>query len=159
MQMVEGNDKNQIRQYAGQNVRNQNRYNTIQNVRNQVVHNVVQNPGIQNVGNQNGLIVVLGIANLNANSNGNGNVVATRAEGNGNGNKKNQIRCYNYRGLGHYAKNCTAKLRKKDDAILQTQLLIAQKEEAGIQLQVEEFDFMAVVRDLEEIEEVNANCI
>ncbi|GKB43369.1 hypothetical protein Tco_0888311 [Tanacetum coccineum] len=40
-----------------------------------------------------------------------------------------------------------------------TQLLIAQKEEAGIQLQAEEFDFMAAAGDLEEIEEVNANCI
>nr|GFC50735.1 ribonuclease H-like domain-containing protein [Tanacetum cinerariifolium] len=40
-----------------------------------------------------------------------------------------------------------------------TQLLIAQKEEAGIQLQAEEFDFIAAVGDLDEIEEVNANCI
>nr|GEV55252.1 retrotransposon protein, putative, unclassified [Tanacetum cinerariifolium] len=39
------------------------------------------------------------------------------------------------------------------------ELLIAQKEEAGIQLQAEEFDFMAAVGDLDEIEEVNANCI
>nr|GFA90380.1 hypothetical protein [Tanacetum cinerariifolium] len=38
-------------------------------------------------------------------------------------------------------------------------LLIAQKEEAGIQLQAEEFDFMAAAGDLDEIEEVNANCI
>ncbi|GJR39378.1 hypothetical protein Tco_1215062 [Tanacetum coccineum] len=42
---------------------------------------------------------------------------------------------------------------------LQTQLLIAQKEEAGIQLQAEEFDLMAFCPDLDEIEEVNANCI
>nr|GFC74578.1 hypothetical protein [Tanacetum cinerariifolium] len=34
-----------------------------------------------------------------------------------------------------------------------------QKEEAGIQLQAKEFDFMAVAGDLDEIEEVNANCI
>nr|GEY13147.1 hypothetical protein [Tanacetum cinerariifolium] len=33
------------------------------------------------------------------------------------------------------------------------------KEEAGIQLQVEEFDLMAAATDLDEIEEVNANCI
>ncbi|GJW64019.1 hypothetical protein Tco_0115903 [Tanacetum coccineum] len=46
-----------------------------------------------------------------------------------------------------------------DAAYLQTQLSIAQKEEVGIQLQAEEFDFMATVGDLEEIEEVNANCI
>nr|GFC76441.1 hypothetical protein [Tanacetum cinerariifolium] len=32
-------------------------------------------------------------------------------------------------------------------------------EEAGIQLQAEEFDFMAAAVDLDEIEEVNANCI
>nr|GEW02321.1 hypothetical protein [Tanacetum cinerariifolium] len=38
-------------------------------------------------------------------------------------------------------------------------LLIAQKEEAGIQLQSEEFDLMAAAVDLDEIEEVNANCI
>nr|GEW82981.1 hypothetical protein [Tanacetum cinerariifolium] len=48
---------------------------------------------------------------------------------------------------------------RRDAAYLQTQLLIAQKEEAGIQLQAEEFDLMAVAADLDEIEEVNANCI
>ncbi|GKC90793.1 hypothetical protein Tco_1151442 [Tanacetum coccineum] len=80
----------------------------------QVVHNTVQNLGVQN-----GLIVVMGIANPNANQNGNGNLVAARAEGNGNGNN----------------------------------------EEAGIQLQAEEFDLMAAAWDLDEIEEVNANCI
>nr|GEX10022.1 hypothetical protein [Tanacetum cinerariifolium] len=68
--------------------------------------------------------------NVDQNENGNGNVVATRAEGNGNGNNGNQA-----------------------------QLLIAQKEEAGIQLQAEEFDLMAATGDLDEIEEVNSNCI
>ncbi|GJU15915.1 hypothetical protein Tco_1143881 [Tanacetum coccineum] len=67
-----------------------------------------------NVGNQNGLIVVLGITNQNPNRNG--NVVAARAEG-------NDIR------------------------------------NNGIQLQAEEFDLMAAMTDLDEIEEVNANCI
>ncbi|GKA29248.1 hypothetical protein Tco_0715493 [Tanacetum coccineum] len=43
----------------------------VQNVKNQVVQNAVQNPGIQNVRNQNGLIVVPGIANQNANQIGN----------------------------------------------------------------------------------------
>nr|GEX95363.1 hypothetical protein [Tanacetum cinerariifolium] len=56
------------------------------------------------------------IAYPNTNQNGNGNVVASRAEGNGYRNNKNQIRCYNCRGLGHLG-------------------------------------------DLDEIKEVNANCI
>nr|GFB75216.1 Gag-Pol polyprotein [Tanacetum cinerariifolium] len=54
--------------------------------------------------------------------------------GNAVGENGNQIRCYNRRGVGHYARNCTVRPRKKDVAYLQTQLLIAQKEEAGIQL-------------------------
>ncbi|GKC21504.1 hypothetical protein Tco_1023654 [Tanacetum coccineum] len=45
MQMVEGNGRNQFRQYAGQNVGNQIGYNAAQ----------------MNVGNQNGLIVVPGL--------------------------------------------------------------------------------------------------
>nr|GFB14083.1 hypothetical protein [Tanacetum cinerariifolium] len=62
---------------------------------------------------------------------GNGNPVAARAEGNAAGQNGNQIRCYNCRG----------------------------KEEAGIQLQAEEYDLMAAAADLDKIEEVNANCI
>ncbi|GJU24861.1 hypothetical protein Tco_1163482 [Tanacetum coccineum] len=157
MQMVEGYSGNQFRQYVSQNVRNQNRYNVVQNVRNQVVQNAVQNSGIQNVRNQIGLIVVPGITNQN--SNGNGNVVAARTEGNTIRNNGNQVRCYNYRGLGHLARNCTVRPRRRDATYLQTQLLIAQKEKAGIQLQAKEFDLMPAVANLDEIEEVNANCI
>nr|GFB02525.1 Gag-Pol polyprotein [Tanacetum cinerariifolium] len=91
-----------------------------------------------------------------ANQSGTGNVIAARAEGTGIG---NQTRCYNCKGLGHIARNYTARPRRRDVAYLQTQLLIAQKEEAGIQLQDKEFDLMAAAGDLDEIEEVNANCI
>ncbi|GJS24038.1 hypothetical protein Tco_0452670 [Tanacetum coccineum] len=125
------------------------------NPHNRQIAQSVQNPGVQNLRNQNGVIVILGIANQNVN----GNVVAARAEGNANRNNGNQIRCYNYRGLGLLARNCTVRPRRRDAAYLQTQLLIAQKEEAGIQLQAEEFDLMAAAKDLDEIEEVNANCI
>ncbi|GJZ95439.1 hypothetical protein Tco_0667773 [Tanacetum coccineum] len=111
MQMVGGNGGNKFRQYVGQNVGNQ------------VVQNAVQNPSVQNVGNQIGVIVVLGIAHQN----GNGNGVAARADGNENGNNDPVADCSN---------------RK-----------------AGIQLQAEEFDLMAAAADLDEIEEVNANCI
>nr|GEV57710.1 hypothetical protein [Tanacetum cinerariifolium] len=78
------------------------------------------------------------------------------AEGIGNG---NQARCINCKGLGHIARNCTARPRRKDATYLQTQLLIGQNEKAGIQLQAEEFDFMATAGDLDEIKEVNVNCI
>nr|GEV42580.1 hypothetical protein [Tanacetum cinerariifolium] len=105
----------------------------------------------------NGLIVVMGIANQNPNRNG--NLIAARAESNVTGNNGNQIRCYNCRGLGHFARNCIVRPRRRDVAYLQTQLLIAQKEEAGIQLQAEEFDLMAAAADLDDIEEVNANYI
>nr|GFC82733.1 hypothetical protein [Tanacetum cinerariifolium] len=141
MQMIGGNGGNQFRQYAGQNAGSLNGYNEVQNVRNQVAQNLrVQNDGIQN-------------------QIGNGNLVAARAEGNAAGQNANQIRCYNCRGFGHYARNCTARPRRRDAAYLQTQLLIAQKEEAGIQLQAEVYDLMVAVADLDDIEEVNANCI
>nr|GFC73267.1 Gag-Pol polyprotein [Tanacetum cinerariifolium] len=75
-----------------------------------------------------------------ANQNEGGNIVAAKAEGSGN---KNQAKCYNCRGLGYIARNCTARPRRRDAAYLQTQLLIAKNAKAGIQLPAEEFDFMA----------------
>nr|GEW89782.1 retrovirus-related Pol polyprotein from transposon TNT 1-94 [Tanacetum cinerariifolium] len=90
-----------------------------------VIQHAVQNLRIQNVGNQNGLIGVPGNANQNLNRNG--NLVAARAEGNEIGLTGNQIRCYNYRGVGHFAKNCIVRPKRRDAAYLQTQLLIAQK--------------------------------
>ncbi|GJV23187.1 hypothetical protein Tco_1375882 [Tanacetum coccineum] len=151
--------RNQIRYNAGQIIGNHNGYNVMQNAGNQVVQNAVKNMGIQNVWTQNGLIVVPRISNQNINQNGNGNVVAAQVESNDNGNNGNQIRRYNSRGVGHYARNYTVRPRRRDAAYLQTQLLIAQKEEAGIQLQAKEFDLMATTSNIEENEEVNANCI
>nr|GEU81214.1 integrase, catalytic region, zinc finger, CCHC-type, peptidase aspartic, catalytic [Tanacetum cinerariifolium] len=82
------------------------------------------------------------LRNANQNLNGNGNLVLARAERNADGHNGNQIRCYNCRGVSHFARNCTVRPRRRDAAYLQTQLLIAQKEEAGIQLQAKEFDLM-----------------
>ncbi|GJX23579.1 gag-pol polyprotein, partial [Tanacetum coccineum] len=142
MQMVDDNVGNQVRQ------------NAVQNDGNEVGQNAVQNPGIQNVENMNGLSVVSEIANQY----GNGNVVTAPAEGNGNGINGNPIRCYNCRGEGHYASNCTVKPRKRDAAYLQQQLQIAQEEEAGIQSTQEEFEFMAAADAYEETERVKVNC-
>nr|GFB84206.1 hypothetical protein [Tanacetum cinerariifolium] len=99
-EMVRGNGGNQFRQYAGQNAGNLNGYNAVQNVENQVA----QNPRVQNDGNQNQI--------------GNGNLVAVRAEGNAAGHNKNQIRCYNYRRVGHFARDCTVRPRRRDAAYL-----------------------------------------
>nr|GFB77740.1 hypothetical protein [Tanacetum cinerariifolium] len=176
MQMVGGNGGNQFRQYAGQNVGNPTGYNDV--IRNQVIQNIAQ-PGMnmgqdrqmqlvrgnggnqfrqytgQNVGNPTGYNDVI----RNQNQIGNGNLVVARTERNAAGQNGNQIRCFNCRGVGHCTRNCTVRPRRRDAAYLQTQLLIAQKEEAGIQLQAEEYDLMAAAADLDEIEDVNANCI
>ncbi|GJU19456.1 hypothetical protein Tco_1152798 [Tanacetum coccineum] len=86
----------------------------------------------QNIGNRNGYNAVQNVKNQNANQNGNGNVVAARAE---------------------------VRLMRRDAAYIQTHMLIAQKEEARIQLQAGEFDLMAAAGDLDEIKEVNVNYI
>nr|GEW15451.1 hypothetical protein [Tanacetum cinerariifolium] len=133
------------------------KYNQKENVGNQVIQNAVQNSRIQNVRNQNRLTVFL--RNANQNPNENGNLVAARAEGNATGHNGNQIRCTTADEWVNFARDCTVKPRKRDAAYLQTHLLIAHKEEAGIQLQAEEYDLMAAAADLDKIEEVNANCI
>nr|GEU65330.1 hypothetical protein [Tanacetum cinerariifolium] len=150
MQMIGGNGGNQFRQYAGQNVGNLNRYNAVQNVENQVA----QNPRVQNDGIQNQI--------------GNG-YLECRSKSKG-------LKCWKSEwfnwcsrewksesdwelGVGHYARNCTVRQRRRNAAYLQTQLLIAQKEEAGIQVQAKDYDLMAAATNLDEIEEVNANCI
>nr|GFC18937.1 hypothetical protein [Tanacetum cinerariifolium] len=96
------------------------------NCRNQVA----QNSRVQNVGIQNELIGIQG--NGIQNQIGNGNLVAVRAERNAAGHNGNHIRCYNCRRVGRFARDCTVRPRRRDAAYLQTQLLIAQKEEAGI---------------------------
>nr|GFC16310.1 hypothetical protein [Tanacetum cinerariifolium] len=148
-QRISSNPRNKQIAQPGQNAGNSAGFNDV--IRNQVIQNTVQNPRVQNIGNPNGLMCVQG----------NGNLVAVRAERNATGHNRNQIRCYNCRGVGHFARDCTiwTQLRKSMQAYLQTQLLIAQKKEAGIQLQAKEYDLIGAVADLDEIEEVNANCI
>nr|GEX98086.1 hypothetical protein [Tanacetum cinerariifolium] len=81
-------------------------------------NNPYANLRVQNIGNQNGLIGVQESANQN--QIGNGNLVAARAEGNAAGQNGNQIRCYNCRGVDHYARNCMVRPRRKDAAYFQT---------------------------------------
>ncbi|GJX23765.1 retrovirus-related pol polyprotein from transposon TNT 1-94 [Tanacetum coccineum] len=98
-----------------------------------------RNRQIAQPGNQNRYNAAQNVRNQNANQNGNGNAVAAQAEGNVNGNN--------------------VRPRRRDAAYLQTQLLIAQKEEAGLQLQAKEYDLMATAGDIDKIKEVNANYI
>nr|GFA90384.1 hypothetical protein [Tanacetum cinerariifolium] len=59
---------------------------------------------------------------------------------------------------GHYARNCTARPRRRDVAYLQAQLLIAQKEEARIQLQAEEYDlYTELLEPIPELHQVPQN--
>nr|GFA32284.1 hypothetical protein [Tanacetum cinerariifolium] len=98
---------------------------------NQQGNNAWHNGGIQGIANQSGT----------------GNFVAARAEGTGN---RNQARL-----------SCSLLKRKKHGFNFKLKNLTSWllQEEARIQLQAEEFDFMAVAGDLDEKEEVNANCI
>ncbi|GJW43755.1 hypothetical protein Tco_0072554 [Tanacetum coccineum] len=96
----------------------------------------VENQVVQNTVQNPGIQTVENMNGLSvvsgiANQHGNGDVVAAQAE---------------------------VKPRKLDAAYLQKQMQIAQKEEAGIQLTSEEFDFMAAAGACEETERANANC-
>ncbi|GJZ64572.1 hypothetical protein Tco_0620993 [Tanacetum coccineum] len=70
------------------------------------------------------------------------------------GHNAGNLICVTTEGVGHYARNCTTRPRRRDVGYLQTQLLLAQKDESGIQLQADEFDLMAADDDCEEIEEM-----
>nr|GFA86003.1 hypothetical protein [Tanacetum cinerariifolium] len=77
---------------------------------------------------------------------GNGNLVTTRAEGNAAGQNANQIRCYNCRGLG------IANLSGTGNVVA------ARAEGTEIGNQARCYNCRGL-GDLDEIEEVNANCI
>nr|GFB08033.1 hypothetical protein [Tanacetum cinerariifolium] len=142
MQIVGGNGRNQFRQYAGQNAGNPAGYNDV--IGNQVIQNAVQNPKVQNVRNQNGLIGVQ--RNGNQNQIGNGNLVTARAKGNAAGQNRNQIRCYNCRGVEEYDLMATAADLDKIKEVNANCILMANLQQAS-------------TSDLDKIKEVNANCI
>ncbi|GJX39961.1 hypothetical protein Tco_0254951 [Tanacetum coccineum] len=69
------------------------------------------------------------------------------------------IQCYNYNEKGHFARVCL-KPRVRDFNYLKEQMLLAKKDEAGVELIDEKNDFLlADVPDSEELEELNATYI
>nr|GEV29312.1 hypothetical protein [Tanacetum cinerariifolium] len=79
-----------------------------------------------------------------------GNVAALVVENYGNGQNENQIRCCNYMGFNHYARNCTNKARLWDSSYYTERLLLVKKEEVGLPLTAEEIYFLVVVTDEDE---------
>ncbi|GKC61910.1 hypothetical protein Tco_1089508 [Tanacetum coccineum] len=65
------------------------------------------------------------------------------ALGNTRANQPRVIRCYNYKGEGHMAKQCIAKKRVKDSEWFKVTMLLAQAQEAGVVLDEEQHDFLA----------------
>ncbi|GJW42062.1 hypothetical protein Tco_0070861 [Tanacetum coccineum] len=126
-------------QMVGGNGGNQFRQYAGQNVRNQYGYNAVQNVGNQVVQNAVQNPRVQNVRNQNG-------LIVVPGIVNQNPNRNGNVELH-------------SRAKEKGCCYLQTQLLIAQKEEVGIQLQAEEFDLMAAMGDLNEIEEVNANYI
>nr|GFB41723.1 hypothetical protein [Tanacetum cinerariifolium] len=172
MQLVGGNGGNQFRQYAGHNARNLNGYNAAQNVRNQVAQNPrVQNDGIQNQNGNGNLVVVCAEGNA-AGHNGNqisiqAKLLNTNQQQLANFIKpKEQADCstgYEYGSRQTNANDWRECWESGCSKPKSSECCWAKwkpdKEEAGIQLQAKEYDLMAAVADLDEIKEVNANCI
>ncbi|GJR13096.1 integrase, catalytic region, zinc finger, CCHC-type containing protein [Tanacetum coccineum] len=100
-------------QMVAANAGNQGNRQT-QNARNHIVgYNVGQN-GNWIIGNPQGNIATLVVGDF------------------GNEHNVTQIWCYNCRGLGHYARNCTNKTRVRDSTYYIERLMLVQQEQAGI---------------------------
>lgn len=74
------------------------------------------------------------------------------------GNKTSGIRCYNYRGFGHRAKECKEKRMAHDSKYHKENMLLCKKDEARVPLTTEEYNFL-VDADREEELDISANCI
>ncbi|GKC94971.1 hypothetical protein Tco_1160413 [Tanacetum coccineum] len=62
-------------------------------------------------------------------------------------NQSKVIQCYNYKGKGHVAKQCTQPKRKHNSKWFKEKLLLAQAQEAGVILDEEKLAFLADTRE------------
>ncbi|GJU27328.1 retrovirus-related pol polyprotein from transposon TNT 1-94 [Tanacetum coccineum] len=67
----------------------------------------------------------------------------TNTVSNVNANQSRVVRCYNCRGEGNIAKQCTAKKRVKDAKWFKEKILLAQAQETGVILHKDQQDFLA----------------
>ncbi|GJZ96369.1 integrase, catalytic region, zinc finger, CCHC-type containing protein [Tanacetum coccineum] len=72
---------------------------------------------------------------------------------------KTNIQCYNYNGKGHYARDCP-KSRVRDAKYFREQMMLTAKDEAGVNLDTKENDFMLMnAYGDDQLKELNASVI
>ncbi|GJZ16890.1 integrase, catalytic region, zinc finger, CCHC-type containing protein [Tanacetum coccineum] len=64
--------------------------------------------------------------------------------GNANPGQSRQIKCYNYNGIGHIARNCTQPKRPQNSEYFKDKMLLMQAQENGVALDEEQLLFIAV---------------
>nr|GEV12545.1 hypothetical protein [Tanacetum cinerariifolium] len=73
--------------------------------------------------------------------------------------QKSKIRCYNYKGYGHVARECQKLKRPKDAAYHKEKMLLCKQGEAGFQLNAEQADWRDDTDDEPEDQELEAHYI
>nr|GEW91657.1 hypothetical protein [Tanacetum cinerariifolium] len=91
--------------------------------------------------------------------NGSNAIVQRHLRISANSGNAHNVQCYNYNEKGHYARVCP-KPRVHDSNYFKEQMLLAKKDEAVIDLNIKENDFLLDdVHDSEKLELLNAACI
>nr|GFD11482.1 retrovirus-related Pol polyprotein from transposon TNT 1-94 [Tanacetum cinerariifolium] len=67
--------------------------------------------------------------------------------GNANPSQARQVKCYNYNGTGHIARNCTQPKRPQNSKYYKDKMLLMQAQENGMALDAEQLLFLAGRQD------------